>query len=187
MIRVCGQLFEQAGQRTTDNWQRTQYMNQPPQNPPSPGRWLRLALLIASVGALSLIGAALGRGLDIFDSSYVNPIGTPTALAVVPAPAVSAAEAAAAPLADAPTALPASAVPAPPARTQPRPTAPAATPTLAAQSAQAAGGSLRPRQLPRTSGGETSPLAVLPLALFAIGLALAAIPRIIDRKRDTKE
>jgi hypothetical protein len=159
-------------------------MNQPPQNPPPPGRWLRLALLIASVGALSLIGAALGRGLDIFDSSYVEPIDTPTALALVPAPAVLAAEAAAAPLADAPIALPTSAVPAPPNHTQPRPTAPAATPTLAAQ---AAGGSLQPRQLPRTSGGETSPLAVLPLALFAIGLALATIPRIIDRKRDTKE
>jgi hypothetical protein len=144
-------------------------------------------LLIASVGALSLIGAALGRGLDSFDSSYVEPISTPTALALVPAPAVSAAEAAAAPLAAAPTAQPTSAVPAPPTRTQPRPSTPAATPTLAVQSAQAAGSSLQPRQLPRTSGGETSPLAVLPLALFAIGLALATIPRIIDLKRDTKE
>lgn len=160
-------------------------MNQPQPSPRPPGRWLRLALLIASVGALSLIGAALGRGLDIFESFYVNQIDAPTALALIPAPVVSAAEAAAALLAAAPTAQPTSAAPAPPTGTQPRP--PAATPTLAAQPAQAAGVALQPGQLPRASGGETSPLAVLSLALFAIGLALATILRIIDHKRDTKE
>src|SRR5262245_41876770 len=129
-------------------------MNQPSLNPPRrPGRWMRLALLIAGVGALSLIGAALGHGLAVFISggAEAQAIGAPTQVALA-RPATAAAPDAAPPTN---AQLPATTAPASPTQGRSSPTASSPTPALPASgrpAQQRAAGLGQPTHLPRTGG-----------------------------------
>lgn len=157
-------------------------MKHPSLAPPrSPGRWMRLALLIAGVGALALIGAALGRGLDMFDSGgpEAQAVGAPAARPLAATLGVAAENTAPQPHAQPPSTQ---------AQANPTASSPSATLTAPARPAsQRAGGAGQPMRLPRTGGDDSAPVALLALALFLIGVALCIAPRIIVGRRDEKE
>ncbi len=154
---------------------------------------MRLALLIAGVGALSLIGAVLGRGLGAPDSggAEAQAVGTPTALALAPMPAASVAGGAVAPPVST-AAPPESAQPQPASSAAPSPSVATAVgrPTLHVTpfpTSRASAGAAAPQRLPRTGGDDTESVTVLALVLFVIGVVLCVTPRAIVGGRDKKE
>jgi hypothetical protein len=149
---------------------------------------MRLALLIAGVGALSLIGAALGHGLGVFASggAEAQAVGTPTPIPLAPPTAVVAGDTA--PSTD--VQPPATALPTSPAQVHSIPTAASpnsAPPASARPAQQQAGSASQPAKLPRTGGDDLAPATTLALALFAIGLALWVVPHAGFGRPDQKE
>jgi hypothetical protein len=150
-----------------------------------PSLWLRLSILIASAGILSVIGAALGHGLAAIAPG--NAEARIVARAPIPAPVAIAEQ-------RAPTVLT---------------TAVGVWPTQIAQSASlppAVRGSVAPilsvvpfpdsrseavaapARLPRTAGDEhVLALGLIALALYMIGVVICVTPRIISTNRDEKE
>ncbi len=168
--------------------------------PRRPRRWLRLAALIAGIGALAVLGAALGHGLGAFDA------GNAQARATTPTPVAVAALAAA----------PAStATPAPPAASLTPGRGKNLSPTPAPTSGESASGSPSPRLgdqrsagdgLARASGSDTAPspqpaarlpqtggddvvlgLGALGIVLYLAGVALFVVPHMVARKQQEKE
>ena len=150
-----------------------------------------MALLIVCVGALSVAGAAIGRGLETFG---IDDVTTHIATA---APVLAA---------DAPLPLP-TADPTPPLPSQqergaggasqsmrpalqsPVPAGGVQTPILAVAPFPPAGpvAAAIPMRLPQTAGGpEILALAVVALALCAAGMALRAAPRLNPTRRDKR-
>jgi hypothetical protein len=176
-----------------------------------PRRWLRLTALIAGIGALAVVGAALGRGLDTFDTGDAEahaPLATPVAVAAG-APA----------LASSPTSAPtftATSAPLSPATTGeqgqgverqpsifPSPPTPSPTPgrgeagispsphvgeVAGGEGADTAPGRQPPARLPETSGDEVVlGLSALGIALYLAGVALFLAPQIFTGTYEEKE
>jgi hypothetical protein len=178
-------------------------------SPRRPRRWLRLTALIAGIGALAVVGAALGRGLEAFDVGGAEAratIVTPAAVAaVMPAPDPTATFAAPTPIATPEASRPGAVfvTPSPDqgagiAGSAARPAAPgSAEPTLTPSSGavEAAGGSEgsaahapAPARLPPTNGDEmVFGLGALGIALYLAGLALFVVPRMFAGKHQEKE
>jgi hypothetical protein len=163
-----------------------------------PRRWLRLTALIAGIGALAVVGAALGRGLDAFDIGGVEAhttIATPMAVAAIaPAPTFSPTPVAASPVATEAQRREAVIQP------SPTPSPPALSPTpgrggaggsssaRVGEGAGADGGDTAPSRqpparLPETSGDQmVLGLGALGIALYLAGVALFVMPRIFAGK-----
>jgi hypothetical protein len=163
-----------------------------------PRRWLRLAALIAGIGALAVLGAALGHGLGAFGIGDVEAraaTATPMIAAVIaPAPTFSPAPTAASPVATEAQSRgvvgESSASPSPPA---PSPTpgrggAGGSSSARVGEGAEADGGATTPSRqpparLPKTSGDQmVLGLGALGIALYLAGVALFVVPRIFAGK-----
>ena len=131
---------------------------------------MRLALLLAGVGALSLIGAVLGRGLGApgTGGTEAQPIGTPTALALTPVPAAAAGGTPAPPVS--------TATPPEPVRPQPASPAPSVATAAGTPIHRVPAGAAAPQHLPGTGGDDAAPAAAPALALFVIGMVLCLVP-----------
>src|SRR5689334_16753576 len=170
-------------------------------------RWFRLMGLIVGVGALAVMGALLGRGLDAFDVGDAQAhatIVTPIALTSVPNPTARPATTVlvATEAVGQPSAVPSPLAPSPiigeggdhALALSPTPTS-AGAGNSPAQGAGAGGGEDNttpsrqpPARLPKTSGEQVVlGLGALGIALYLAGVALFMAPRIFAGKHEEKE